>query len=37
LIRGYLSTCRKHQLSASDALKALYDRKLPSRFSEGAE
>jgi transposase len=37
LIRGYLSTCRKHQLSASDALKALYDRKLPSLFSEGAE
>ena len=37
LVRGYLSTCRKHQLSASDALKALYDRKLPSLFSEGAE
>jgi transposase len=37
LIRGYLSTCRKHQLSASDALRALYDGKLPNLFSEGAE
>ncbi|MCP3690435.1 MAG: IS66 family transposase [Gammaproteobacteria bacterium] len=37
LVRGYLSTCRKHQLSASEALKALYDGKLPSLFSESAE
>jgi len=37
LIRGYLSTCRKHQVSASAALTALYGGKLPSLFSEGAE
>jgi transposase len=37
LVRGYLSTCRKHQVSASVALKALYDGKLPGLFSEGAE
>ena len=37
LVRGYLSTCRKHMVSASDALKALYDGKLPDLFSEGAE
>ena len=37
LVRGYLSTCRKHQVSASAALTALYDGKLPSLFSDGAE
>ena len=37
LVRGYLSTCRKHQVSASVALKALYDGKLPGLFSEDAE
>jgi len=37
LVRGYLSTCRKHQVSASEALKALYDGKLPSLFNDGAE
>ena len=37
LVRGYLSTCRKHQLSASEAPKALYDGKLPGLFSNVAE
>ena len=37
LIRGYLSTCRKHQVSASDALRGLYSGQLPSFFGEGAE
>ena len=36
-IRGYLSTCRKQQVSASEALKALYDGKLPELFSLCAE
>lgn len=37
LIRGYLSTCRKHQCSASDALSALFQRQLPGFFRDGAE
>ena len=37
LIRGYLSTCRKHQCSASEALKLLYQYKLPEFFLECAE
>jgi transposase len=28
-IRGYLSTCMKHELSATDALQALFNRQLP--------
>jgi transposase len=36
-IRGYLSTCRKHGVSASDALRALYSGRLPSFFFEDAE
>lgn len=37
LIRGYLSTCRKQKVSASEALRALYDGKLPSIFGMDAE
>jgi transposase len=37
LIRGYLSTCRKQKVSASEALRALYNGKLPGFFRVGAE
>lgn len=37
LIRGYLSTCRKHQCCASEALSALFQRKLPEFFQDSAE
>ena len=37
LIRAYLSTCRKQKCSATEALRALYDRKLPDFFEVGAE
>lgn len=36
-IRGYLSTCRKQQVSASEALRLLYAGRLPGFFEEGAE
>ncbi len=35
--RGYISTCRKHGVTASEALKLLYEGKLPSFFEEDAE
>jgi len=28
-LRSYLSTCRKHNISSSDALELLFDGKLP--------
>jgi transposase len=37
LIRGYLSTSRKHKVRASEALKALYDGNLPDFFMGNAE
>jgi transposase len=37
LIRGYLSTCRKQKVSASEALRAIYNGKLPSFFGISAE
>ena len=37
LIRSYLSTCRKNQCSASEALRIIYDRRLPTFLTEGAE
>ncbi len=37
LIRGYLSTCRKQKVSASEALRALYDGELPGFFRMGSE
>ncbi len=37
LIRGYLSTCRKHHVSASEALRLLYSGQLPVFFTEDAE
>jgi transposase len=37
LIRGYLSTCCKQKVSASEALRALYNGKLPSFFGISAE
>jgi transposase len=37
LIRGYLSTCRKQKASANEALRALYNGKLPSFFGISAE
>ncbi|MFT7533520.1 MAG: transposase, partial [Gammaproteobacteria bacterium] len=37
LIRGYLSTCRKQKVSASEALRALYNGKLPGFLRVGAE
>jgi transposase len=36
-IRGYLSTCRKHRVSASEALSMLYEGRLPGFFGNGAE
>ena len=36
-IRGYLSTCRKHRVSASEALSMLYEGRLPNFFGSGAE
>lgn len=36
-IRGYLSTCRKHQVSASEALRLLYSGQLPAFFMERTE
>ena len=32
-IRSYLSTCRKHELSASEALRLLFSGKLPDFLS----
>ena len=37
LIRGYLSTCRKNHCSASEALRTIYDKRLPAFFGKGAE
>ena len=34
-IRGYLSTCRKHNVTASEALKLLFDKKLPGFCEPG--
>ena len=34
-IRGYLSTCNKHNISASEALRLLFNNKLPIFFSDG--
>jgi transposase len=36
-IRGYLSTCEKHNISPADALKALFNGKLPDFISYVAE
>jgi transposase len=36
LIRGYISTCRKHGVSASEAPKLLYEGKLLNIFGEDA-
>jgi len=36
-VRGYLSTCRKHGLSASEALSLLFDGKNPAFMDEGQE
>lgn len=36
-IRGYLSTCQKHGVSATDALNNLFQGKLPPFVYEGAE
>lgn len=36
-IRGYLSTCRKHGVSASEALKQLFQGKLPAFVQKNAE
>ena len=36
-IRGYLSTCRKHGVSASKALTSLFQGELPAFVWEGAE
>ena len=38
LVRSYLSTCRKHNVSASEALNLLFNNKLPGIFNtEAAE
>jgi transposase len=37
LIRGYLSTCRKHECAASEALAALFQKRLPTFFCKGGE
>lgn len=37
LIRGYLSTCRKHKCTASDALTALFQDGLPGFFGKDGE
>jgi transposase len=37
LIRGYISTCRKQGASASEALKLIYEGKLPDFFGEDTE
>jgi transposase len=36
-IRGYLSTCEKHNISSADALKVLYNGKFPDFMSNPAE
>ena len=36
-IRGYLSTCRKHGVSASEALTLLFQGEMPAFVGEGAE
>jgi transposase len=36
-IRSYLSTCRKQNVSATDALMLLFNHKLPHIFIEEAE
>ena len=33
-VRGYLSSCRKHGVSSSDALRLLFDGKLPGFCSK---
>ncbi len=37
LIRSYLSTCRKNYCSVSEALRAIYDKRLPACFGNFAE
>lgn len=37
LIRSYLSTCRKNQCSASEALRGIYNKQLPAFFFQDAE
>jgi transposase len=37
LIRSYLSTCRKNHCSPSEALRTIYDKRLPAFFVKGAE
>lgn len=37
LIRSYLSTCRKNHCSASEALRTIYDKRLPAFFFKSAE
>jgi len=36
-IRGYLSTCEKHNISSADALKVLFDGKFPDFMLDVAE
>ena len=36
-IRGYLSTCRKHGLAATDALNMLFNGEMPDFMREAAE
>jgi transposase len=36
-IRGYVSTCEKHNISSADALKVLYNGKFPDFMSNSAE
>ena len=35
--RGYLSTCRKHGLAATDALNMLFNGEMPEFMREAAE
>ena len=37
LIRSYLSSCRKHQCSASEALRCIYNKQLPECFASFGE
>jgi transposase len=36
-IRGYLSTCEKHNISSADALKIIFDNNTPDFMSDVAE